>query len=634
MSTRRKFVLVAAFGTGLVLSVGIAPLVGVQTDSPTMPSVASMPSPTGTAGAPILSPSPSPTASPPPTAPPPTASPPQIAGKTFYVDGKLGSDSHSGLSAGAAFQTIAKAALSLPDGADAAGWTVVVQGYADYIYRERPIPRGWGRWGTASEPIVFEAAGYEPVVSTYVKPIVSGSDLAPAPGESWEATGTAGVWRTPWATAPFAWGLAWGPRGIAIFEDGSTWLWAVSSLRDLAAAAARGTGGFWWDATGQELYVSAASKTGASGASPAGHTIDVVMRNAFYFSGLYGVRYVQVRGFDVEHSANGIGFAQGTDYGTAEDNIVNGNLYMGIQTAGWQTASGPDPSIGNTIWRNSGSYNTLQAIKADQGTEDSSFCYNSASRNGLQGIKLQGTPVGGDYAGTTSNNTVCYNKLSSQTYNPTASNYNNDSGLTVANGAIDTTVVGNEAWGNDVGIMIVQEYGPRPAIRGVTLSGNKIWSNRRFGLYFFDGFYGNGSGSATSSHDLIWANGLGVMVDRGSTNKKLDHDTIYGNKGDGIHVGSAYQAAVASVTVSASIVSGNGGYGIWSIPGNQATLSHDALPANTNGALRGSVAATAVNYKAPTFVSTISSDPAFLQISSRSYQYTAGPGKSPIGARY
>jgi hypothetical protein len=552
-------------------------------------------------------------------------------GGTFYVDGKLGLDTNTGTSASSPFKTIAKAASSIPAGSGAAGWTVVVQGYSDYIYRERPIPPDWNGQGTSSAPVVFRAAGYVAGASDYVKPIVSGSDLAPTAGHSWSASGTAGVWKTPWASAPFGYGTAWGPRGIAIFEDGTKWLWAYSSLANLASAAAKGTGGFWWDKTNKQLYVSGVSSSGFTGANPTGHTIDVIMRNAFYFKGTYGVRYVEVLGFQVEHSANGIAFGMGTDYGTAADNVVNANLYMGIETGGLQTATGPDPSVGNTIERNSGSYNTIQAIKADEGTQNSTFCDNSLSRNGLQGLKLQGPPVGSNYTGTTTNNTVCDNDLYSNAYNPTNSVYNNDSGLTIANGAINTTVTGNSVWGNDVGIMISQEGGPRPAINNVSLSWNWIWSNRRFGLYFFDGYYGSGSGTATSSHDVMWGNGIGVMIDRGSTHKTVDHATIYANTSDGVHVGG-YQVAAAALTLSSSIVAANKGYGIWIVTGNSATLSSDCFFANSAGGIYGSGSFTAINYRSPSFLSTTSTDPEFLQISTSSYQATAGPGGSIIGA--
>src|SRR5262245_44536333 len=78
------------------------------------------------------------------------------AGITLYVDGKHGDDGNSGLSWGNAFRTINRAARKIPRG-QGAGWTVIVRGYADYIYRERPVPGGYARWGSDSSPLVFQA---------------------------------------------------------------------------------------------------------------------------------------------------------------------------------------------------------------------------------------------------------------------------------------------------------------------------------------------------------------------------------------------------------------------------------------------------------------------------------------------
>ena len=568
----------------------------------------------------------------PPFAQASAAAAPQAAGTTLYVDGKTGNDNNPGTSSATAFKTIAKAAATIPKGTAAAGWTVVVQGYKDYIYRERPIPPGWSGAGTASAPVVFQAAGYVAARSSYVKPIVSGSELAPRRGRTWEATNTPGVWRTPWGTAPFDYGKNFGTLGNALFEDGTKWLWAQRSLADLAVPASKGLGGYWYDATGMYLYVSGISATGASGASPIGHTIDVILRNAFYFNGADGVRYVQVRGFQVEHSANGIAFSQGTDYGTAADNIVNANLYMGIATAGVQTPSGPDPSIGDSIWRNSGSYNTVQLIKATAGTQKGSFCYNDASGNGYQGIKIEGPQAGSTYTGTTSYNTVCHNTLHDQTYNPTGSIYPSANGLTVANGALYTTVSYNDVYNNSVGIKIAQEAAGSRALDGTVLSHNRIWSNGRFGLYFDDGVNGSGAGRASSSYDLIWANGLGVMVDLGSTNKTLDHDTIYANRGDGVRVGGTNSGA--AITISSTIISDNGGYGLLLVAGNKAPTSYSDFYGNGKGATSGSPGLSFVNYQPPGYLSTTATDATFLQISTSSYQYTAGPSKQPIGARY
>jgi hypothetical protein len=55
------------------------------------------------------------------------------------VDGKHGSDNNGGRSWNDAYKTINFAARRVPGGSAAAGWTVLVRGYADYIYRERPV---------------------------------------------------------------------------------------------------------------------------------------------------------------------------------------------------------------------------------------------------------------------------------------------------------------------------------------------------------------------------------------------------------------------------------------------------------------------------------------------------------------
>ena len=83
-----------------------------------------------------------------------------VAGGTLYVDGKHGNDGNSGTSLAQAFKHISTAAASLPAGSGAAGWTVKIVGYTDYVYRERPIPTGWDRAGTSGSPITFEAYGY------------------------------------------------------------------------------------------------------------------------------------------------------------------------------------------------------------------------------------------------------------------------------------------------------------------------------------------------------------------------------------------------------------------------------------------------------------------------------------------
>jgi Right handed beta helix region len=557
-----------------------------------------------------------------------TAPPAAAAASTFYVDGKTGSDGNDGRSPSSAFKTIAKAAAAIPSGSAAAGWVVEVKGYSDYIYRERPIPPGWDRHGAAGAPIVFRASGYATgSFAKYVKPIVSGADVAPRSGEAWVPSGTADVWKTPWPTKPFGYGQYSGSLRTALFQDRAKWLWEQSSLSLLANRAKQGLGGYVW--SGGYLYAS-----GIGSRDPGDHTIDVVMRNAFLFLGTNGVSRVQVRGFEVRHAANGIAFMKGVDNSTAADNVLVGNLLMGIVTSGAQTSSGPNPASGLTVWRNRGYNNTLQAIKIDEGTKDSSFCDNIAARNGLQGIKVQGPPGGTGYTGTTTGILICRSSLYGNDYNPTGSTYNNGSGLTIANGAQKVTVDQNLIYDNDVGVHITQESSGRAAMNGIAIKRNQIHDNRRFGINFYDGAKGSsgGAGSMRSDYDLLWDNGIGIMVSFASKNKSISHATIHNSVAEGLKVGDANKTA-ATVAVTSSLFTSNGGYGVWLVTGSSLKLSYSGLSGNSLGATKGSISKTSVNTKPPDYLSTTTGTN-HLRISTSSYQYTAGYQRRPIGARY
>ena len=558
--------------------------------------------------------------------------PVEAASTTLYVDGKTGSDADAGTSPSQAFKTIAKAGATIPAGS-AAGWKVIVQGYSDYVYRERPIPMAFSSHGSSGAPIVFQAAGYAPGSSApYVKPIVSGADAAPVAGQRWSATSYAGVWRTPWTVEPYFYGKLTGTIKSAIFQDTTTWLWEQTSLATLASRAKSGLGGFWWDRSARQLYVSAVGTPGA-GTDPSSHRVDVIVRPTFYFKGTQGVRYVEVRGFEVRHSANGIAFDNGTDYSVAADNVLNANFLMGLTTAGVQTPNGPDQAVGNVIARNRGSWNTLQLIKIDEGSQDGTVCDNVAANNAMRGIIVQGKAPGTTYTGYTSGILVCRNKLYAHKYNPTGSTYNNANGITVANGARNVTLDGNDIWANDVGIHLTQERDGLKALDSIVLRNNRVSGNRRFGLNIYDGVYGEGAGRLTVTRDVYWGNGTGIMVSQGSTNKTISLTTVHGSYADGIRVG-VVNKATSRLTLTRSLVTNNGGYGLWLVSGSSATVGYTGLSANHLGSIKGTPTKSAVNTKAAGYLSTTTTSPAFLVIATSSYQYTAGPGGTPIGARY
>jgi Right handed beta helix region len=552
------------------------------------------------------------------------------ATNTLYVDGKTGSDSNGGRSSTDAFKTIAKAAAALPAGSGAAGWTVSVKGYTDYVYRERPIPMGWDRRGTSSAKVTFQAAGYVAGASSgYVKPIVSGADVVPK--GTWKASSKSGVWYAPWATTPFDYGKFSGSIKTALFQNAKTWLWEQTSLDALAKAATAGKGGYWYDKSLKRIYASAVG----SSKNPANYEMDVIVRASFYFMGTNGVSNVAVRGFEVRNSANGIALAKGVDGSTVADNVVTGNLMMGIATSGAQTSSGSNPATGNTIARNRGSANTFQLIKIGEGSTSTTVCDNEAWGNGMQGIKVTGPASGSSYKGSTTGITVCRNKLHDNHYNPTGSVYNNAPGLLITNGAKNVTVDNNLIYGNNVGIHISQESSGRAVMDGIALKHNQIHDNRRFGINFFDGAYGSstGAGRMRSDYDLIWGNGIGIQVSRASTNKTIAHATVHGNDAEGIKVGEA-NVTGSKATISASLVTNNGGYGLWLVTGSNASVSYTGFSGNILGSIKGSPSKVAVNTKPAGYLSTSPTNSAYLRISSSSYQYTAGSGGSPIGARY
>ena len=197
------------------------------------------------------------------------------------------------------------------------------------------------------------------------------------------------------------------------------------------------------------------------------------------------------------------------------------------------------------------------------------------------------------------------------------------------------TVDSNKIAGNDVGIHITQEGSGLPRMDGVALKRNQISTNRRFGIYFFDGANGSSGGAGTmrSDYDVLWNNGTGIAVARASVNKSISHVTIHGSVVDGIKIGEAGQTG-GSATIRDSLITGSDGYGLWLVTGSRSTLSYTGFYDNLDGHIKGSPSKTGTNSQAPGYLSMSPSNASFLRISTSSYQYTAGPSGKPIGARY
>lgn len=547
---------------------------------------------------------------------------------TLYVDGKHRSDNSTGSSWAMALKTINTAARRVPRGTGGAGWTIVVRGYTDYLYRERPIPGGWDRNGVSGSPIVFQAEGWSPGSTSYVRPIVEGGVSAPGAGKNWVRSSYAGVWYAPWATKPRNFLGSASAYDTALFQDITTWLWQRPSLGDLARTPK--AGGFWYDGAAHRLYVAA-----QGGGDPNAVDIEVPTQNGFYFDGYYGGSHVEVRGFEIRHAAMGVAFVAGADHSAAVDDVARANDHIGFHTSGRATSTGFDPASFNVFLRDAGSYNTVQAFKIDAGSQDTTVCDSSAARNALQGIKVQGPDASTDPR-VTRDITICRNQVHHQTFARPDHPYENTTGLTVANGARVVTIDNNDVWANNIGIHVTQQGGFGSPVVGLRVSHNRVWNNIRFGLDTRDGSPSpsDGIGSLASTFNLYWGNGIGILVDHGSMNKGFNHDTVFANDSVGFKVGCGCNLASAEVTIKNSLITTNGGWGIQVLGGGRANLSYSGLSANASGATSGRVTRAVVNTRPAGYLTTAPSSPDFLRIATSSYQYTAGVGGSPVGAKY
>ena len=135
----------------------------------------------------------------------------------------------------------------------------------------------------------------------------------------------------------------------------------------------------------------------------------------------------------------------------------------------------------------------------------------------------------------------------------------------------------------------------------------------------------------TCSFNLYWDNRTGIRV-AGSTNKVFRHETVYDNRQR--DPGRLRLPAPAEVDVSESLVSHNGKYGVLVASGQHVQLSHVGLASNHAGSVSGPATKSHLNTKRAGYLSLAATSADFLRIGSTSFQYTAGTGGQPVGARY
>jgi len=88
------------------------------------------------------------------------------------------------------------------------------------------------------------------------------------------------------------------------------------------------------------------------------------------------------------------------------------------------------------------------------------------------------------------------------------------------------------------------------------------------------------------------------------------------------------------MTMTDSLISHNGRWGLVVGAGQHAQLSHVGLPSNHLGTVSGPASKTHLNSRRAGYLSLDPGNVDFVRIGSSSYQYTAGVGGQPVGARY
>jgi hypothetical protein len=109
---------------------------------------------------------------------------------------------------------------------------------------------------------------------------------------------------------------------------------------------------------------------------------------------------------------------------------------------------------------------------------------------------------------------------------------------------------------------------------------------------------------------------------------------VYENRSGGFVIGCSCGPAPTEVTVSESLVTHNGGYGVLIAPDQDVRLRYLGVSSNEKGGISGAASKTRINTRAAGYLSRDPATDEFLKIGPSSFQYTAGIDGKPIGARY
>jgi hypothetical protein len=540
------------------------------------------------------------------------------ASPVFRVDGKHGSDTNPGTES-APFKSIKAGLWALRYGG-----RLEVVGYDDHVYYEQMTASQWLINGTATSPIIVQAAGYG--TTGYIRPLVSGALVVNRPGQArWtrpDAARYPSVWATPWTT-PIS-GYEAKVNGFMqerIFVDTSQPLRRPAPVPTLAQLESAPGSQYW---NGKTLYVRLGGWGAPAGAStsldPNQHTVEIP-----HYTGLLvgtGSSYVTVQGFRVRHTLMGVGFTGNAHHNLAQDIDASYNNPMGFWTG----------SDYNTFRRITGTRNTIQLVKLDNGADHNLVEGAVGIENLGQGIKLTGRDC--------AYNTVRGSTFSGGNSIPmSAGGYGGYvQGIDIEEGAHDNLVQSNRIERNRRGLMLYQVTSG-----GGPLNGNVIKYNTFVGndtaVTIWDGKFSstNGGGSVSFFRNTYDGNRIAVATEATTSRKTFNQETFFRTGSTKALSNSAFYLKAGSVKLVNSILRSTAGYAFYAKAGAKLSVSYTTVYSSGLG-VRNSSATTVLGtgYRAvdPKFLSMTSSSPDFLYIGPSSPVFTKGSSGGPLGARW
>jgi len=539
-----------------------------------------------------------------------------VAAPTIFVDGKHGSDSNTGTSLGAAFKTIKAGMWALRYGG-----TLDVVGYDDYVYYETMTGSQWFINGTASSPVVIRAHGYG--TSGYVRPIVSGARVVSRPGQGkWtrpSPTSYPDLWWTPWTTPiPGYESAVRSYRQERVFVDVSQPL--VRPATTTWAAMQKTPGTQYWD--GSHLLVRLGGWGSTPGASldPNTHTIEIPSYTGLLVSS--GSQYVQILGFRVRHTTMGVGFTGSSQHGLAQDVDASYNYTMGFFTA----------SSYHTFRRVTGTRNTIQLIKLDNGAHHNLVESAVGTENMGQGIKLTGA--------STYSNTVKWSTFKGGKDVPLAQGGygGNVQGIDIEQGAHHNLIMSNTIERNRRGLMLYQVNSSGKALTGNAIRYNTFVGNDN-AVVLWDGKYNTtqGKGAITFYRNTYIDNLKSVTSESYTAGKAFVNETFYRTGTVKTQSHSTFYLKKGTITVKNSIIRGSAGYHFYAASGSKITVSYTTymwLGIATRNSSRTVVFGSGVRHVEPGFLSVDPSSADFLMLGPASAGYKLSSTGGPVGARW